>query len=33
MTLSQGKAIFIWGTIISTVIFLGLTYDSISKMP
>ncbi len=33
MTLSQGKAIFIWGTVVSTVIFLGLTYDSISKMP
>ena len=33
MTLSQGRAIFIWGTVISAVIFLGLTYDSISKMP
>ncbi|MGE5173091.1 MAG: c-type cytochrome [Betaproteobacteria bacterium] len=33
MTLSQGKAIFIWGTVISTVIFLGLTYDSLVKMP
>lgn len=33
MTLSQGKAIFVWGTVISAVIFLALTYDSISKMP
>lgn len=33
MTLSQAKAIFIWGTVISAVIFLGLTYDSIVKMP
>ncbi len=28
MTLSQAKAIFIWGTVLSTVIFLALTYDS-----
>ncbi len=27
MTLSQGKAIFIWGTALSTVIFLALTVD------
>ncbi len=27
MTLSQGKAIFIWGTVLSAVIFLALTYD------
>ena len=33
MTLSQGKAIFIWGTVISTLIFLALTYDSISRIP
>ena len=33
MTLSQGKAIFVWGTIISALIFLGLTYDSLVKMP
>jgi len=33
MTLSQGKAVFIWGTVISAVIFLVLTYDSLSKMP
>ncbi len=33
MTLSQAKAIFIWGTAISAVIFLALTYDSLVKMP
>ena len=33
MTLSQGKAVFIWGTVISAVIFLVLTYDSLSRMP
>jgi nitric oxide reductase subunit C len=33
MTLSQGKAIFIWGTVISAVIFLALTYDSLVQMP
>ncbi len=33
MTLSQGKAIFLWGTAISTVIFLALTYDSLVQMP
>lgn len=33
MTLSQGKAIFFWGTAISAVIFLILTYDSLVKMP
>ncbi len=33
MTLAQGKAIFIWGTVISAVIFLALTYDSLVKMP
>jgi len=33
MTLAQGKAIFIWGTVISTVIFLALTYDSLMQMP
>ncbi len=33
MTLSQGKAIFVWGTAISAVIFLALTYDSLVKMP
>ncbi len=27
MTLSQAKAIFIWGTAVSAVIFLALTYD------
>jgi nitric oxide reductase subunit C len=33
MTLSQAKAIFIWGTAISAVIFLWLTYDSLVQMP
>jgi nitric oxide reductase subunit C len=33
MTLSQAKAVFIWGTVISAVIFLALTYDSLVKMP
>jgi nitric oxide reductase subunit C len=33
MTLSQGKTIFIWGTVISAVIFLVLTYDSLVQMP
>ncbi len=33
MTLKQGKSIFIWGTAISAVIFLILTYDSLVKMP
>jgi nitric oxide reductase subunit C len=33
MTLAQGKAIFIWGTVISAIIFLALTYDSLVKMP
>ena len=37
MTLSQGKAVFIWGTVLSAVIFLALTYDSImpsyAKLP
>jgi nitric oxide reductase subunit C len=33
MTLSQGKAIFIWGTAISAVIFLVLTFDSLKQMP
>jgi nitric oxide reductase subunit C len=28
MTLAQGKAIFIWGTIISAVVFLALTWDT-----
>jgi nitric oxide reductase subunit C len=28
MTLAQGKAIFIWGTVISAIIFLGLTWDT-----
>src|SRR5512141_1352526 len=28
MTLAQGKAIFIWGTVISAVIFLALTWDT-----
>lgn len=32
MTLSQAKAIFIWGTIVSAVIFLALTYDSMTKI-
>lgn len=27
MTISQAKAIFIWGTVLSSVIFLALTYD------
>ncbi len=33
MTLKQAKGIFIWGTVLSTVIFLILTWDSIGKMP
>jgi len=33
MTLSQGRAIFIWGTVISALIFLVLTYDSLVKIP
>ncbi len=33
MTLSQAKQIFIWGTVVSAVIFLILTYDSLVKMP
>lgn len=33
MTKSQAKAVFIWGTVLSAVIFLALTYDSLSKMP
>ncbi len=33
MTLKQAKGIFIWGTVISAVIFLVLTYDSLVKMP
>ncbi len=33
MTLKLAKAIFIWGTVISAVIFLALTYDSLVKMP
>ncbi|HEX9022020.1 MAG TPA: c-type cytochrome [Nitrospirota bacterium] len=33
MTLNQGKAIFIWGTAISAVIFLALSYDSLIQMP
>lgn len=33
MTKSQAKAVFIWGTVLSAVIFLALTYDSISKIP
>jgi nitric oxide reductase subunit C len=28
MTLAQGKAIFIWGTVISAVVFLALTWDT-----
>ncbi len=33
MTLKQAKAIFVWGTVISAVIFLVLTWDSLVKMP
>lgn len=33
MTLSQAKAFFIWGTVITAVIFLVLTYDSLVQMP
>lgn len=33
MKLSHAKAIFVWGTVISAMVFLFLTYDSISKMP
>jgi nitric oxide reductase subunit C len=33
MTITQGKAIFLWGTVLSAVIFLALTYDSLVQMP
>lgn len=33
MTISQAKAVFIWGTLISTVVFFALTFDSMSKIP
>ncbi len=33
MEISKAKAIFIFGTILSSIIFIALTYDSISKMP
>jgi nitric oxide reductase subunit C len=33
MKISHAKAIFIYGTILSSVIFLVLTYNSILKMP
>ena len=33
MKITQAKAIFIFGTILSSVLFIVLTFDSISKMP
>lgn len=33
MEISKAKAIFIFGTILSSIILIALTYDSISKMP
>ncbi len=33
MKLSHAKAIFIWGTVLSSVIFLALTYDSQKSFP
>jgi len=33
MTLSHGKIIFFWGTVLSAVIFLILSYDSLRQMP
>ncbi len=33
MKISHAKAIFIWGTVLSSVVFIALTYDSILKMP
>jgi len=33
MKLAHAKAVFVWGTALSAIIFLFLTYDSISKMP
>jgi nitric oxide reductase subunit C len=33
MTVRQAKHIFIWGTVASAVIFLGLTVDSLIRMP
>jgi nitric oxide reductase subunit C len=33
MTLSQAKAIFVWGTVLSSVIFLALTYNSEMQFP
>ena len=33
MTLSQAKAVFIWGTVSSAVILLALTYNSLSQIP
>ena len=33
MTIAQGKAILIWGTVLSAIIFLALTYDSLVQMP
>jgi len=33
MTLSHGKKIFLWGTVLSGVIFLVLSYDSVRQMP
>lgn len=33
MKISHAKAIFIWGTVLSSLIFLALTYDSQKKFP
>lgn len=33
MKISHAKAIFIWGTVLSSVVFIALTYDSILRMP
>jgi len=33
MTKTQAKRVFIWGTLVSTVIFLALTYNSLLQIP
>ncbi len=33
MTKAQAKAIFVWGTVLSAVILLALTYNSLSQIP
>ncbi|HTZ17046.1 MAG TPA: cytochrome c [Dissulfurispiraceae bacterium] len=33
MKVSHAKAIFIWGSVLSSILFLMLTYDSLSQLP